>query len=673
MTLPANVAQYLLSIPCLGQDEARNLKVVAFDHRESMSSLYQCDVVVACEDPDLVSSELIGRSGRLIVMNPSQARYIHGEITALYRGERNNRNYLYRFRLEPKLAFLQYRSDQRIFQNMTVPDIVRAVLDAAGIANELVKWSLSSRYEPRLYCTQYGETDFEFVQRLLAEEGLFYFFEQDPQSHSMVISDSNICFKPIEGGNSSLLFRPQSNLAADPLRQQQSISWLQSHFQVHTESVTMGDYNHQKSKLSLVQKAGAEDVTEHYHFSSPQFAEPELGRAYAQRRQQSLAVRKEFIEGQSDCPHLRVGGRFRLQQHPYDGLNKEYLVTEIQISGEQPQALEEGASSQGSSLSVEFEAVPAAVQYRPTHIPAAPRIAGTQTAFVTGPKGEEIYTDSEARVKVQFHWDRASKGDEASSCWLRVSQALAGNQWGALVIPRVGQEVVVAFLNGDPDRPMVMGTVYNGDNKPPYPLPEGKTQTLFKSFSSPGGNGFNELRMDDTKGKEQLYLHAERDLNLLANNQWKETIGEQHHTIVGQNHHLDVSKDWDVKVSENTHQKVEQSASVETGHTTQVKITGSYLGQASQGVQLQAGTQLVMDAAVELTVKAGSSLVKIDPSGVTVEGAMVGLNSPLGGEPVDLEALIAEQTLEGLEPEELAEKFAELDISVDPEYPDIDT
>ena len=409
---------------------------------------------------------------------------------------------------------------------------------------------------------------------------------------------------------------------------QESIYELSAHASIRPGKVTLRDYFFEKTKLRLEHGAQQGDYSalEQYHYRG-NFADPAQGERYAALRQQSHQALARRIEGESDCQRLWAGARFAIKDHPQKSLNAEHILIAVHIQGRQPQSLGEGSSSEGTRFDVQFKAIPASVPYRPLALTPAPRIEGTQTAFVTGPAGEEIYTDKFGRVKVQFHWDREGQYNESSTCWLRVSQALAGNQWGAMVIPRVGQEVIVTFLGGDPDRPIVTGTLYNGTNAAPYDLPAHKTRSTFKSHSSPGGGGFNELRIEDKKGQEQIYLHAEKNLDLYVRNEWKEWVGNEQHTTVANNLNQSVGADQNTIIKQNHNLKVGKNLSQNVGQKAQLKIGGSHVEQAGQDIVLKAGMTLVIQAGVELTLKAGGGLVKLDPSGVTVKGPMVRINT----------------------------------------------
>ncbi|RLU00046.1 MAG: type VI secretion system tip protein VgrG, partial [Ketobacter sp.] len=619
MTVPANVTRFLFQIPSLSE----TLRVVGFDIKAAVSDLFHCEVELACENNALALETLVGKNGLLTLFDERYPQYLHGEIQQIRQGETGNQFTLYTVTLVPKLEFLLYRSNLRIFQQKSVPDIIRQVLKEAGIQGEDVSLDLSSPYPAREYCTQYGETDYHFISRLMEEEGIYYFFEHQFDRHVLVISDHNGRFKPIDG-ETAVRFKERTGMVSD----QESIYELHARASIQPGKVSLRDYFFEKTKLRLDKSEQSGEYTglEQYHYRG-NFNEPSQGARYARLQLEAHQARRQRVEGEADCPRLWPGCRFSVKDHPRQDLNAESILMSVHVQGRQPQSLGEGASNEGSRFSVVFQAMPSDLPFRPMAETPPPRVEGTQTAFVTGPAGEEIYTDQYGRVKVQFHWDREGQYNETSSCWLRVSQGMAGNQWGAMVIPRIGQEVIVSFLEGNPDRPLVTGTVYNGINASPYDLPANKTITTFKSYSSPGGGGFNELRLEDKKGQEQIYLHAEKDLDLYVRNDWKEWVGNEQHTTVGNNLNQEVGADQHTTIKQNHNLKVGTNLSQNVGQAAQLKISGSHVEQAGQDIVLKAGMSLVIQAGVELTLKAGGGLVKLDPSGVTIKGPMVRINT----------------------------------------------
>ncbi|MDE1463291.1 type VI secretion system tip protein TssI/VgrG, partial [Spartinivicinus poritis] len=306
----------------------------------------------------------------------------------------------------------------------------------------------------------------------------------------------------------------------------------------------------------------------------------------------------------------------QLQNYDDPRYDVQWLVDDVWHYGSQPQSVEEFTGSSNSGYSNKLHASPRDHVFKTQPVAPKPKIRGSQTAFVTGPKGEEIYCDKYGRVKIQFHWDRDGKYDENSSCWVRVRQPLAGNKWGDLLIPRIGTEVLVKFINGDPDQPIIMGCLYNGKDKPPYKLPDHKTRTTFKTNSSPGGDGFNEIRLEDKKGNEEVFIHAQKDLDIQVKNDKREHINNERHLNVDNcsyehlkgKFHQKIDGNYNLNVNKDIHTIINDSLHSTTG----VK----YSIQAGNEIHIKAGDKIVFDAGVEMTLKGGGSQAKINPSGV---------------------------------------------------------
>lgn len=623
MNAPANVTRFLFEVPGLSAEWRTALRVVGFEAEQALSTPYRCELELACENPALDLQAMIGQSAVLTLFDARDPQYLHGEITAACHENSGTRFTFYRVAIEPRLAVLGYRRNLRIFQDRTAPEIVQQVLDEAGINGRHIRPELNGRYPVRTYCTQYRETNLVFIQRLLAEEGIFYFFEHSHECHTLVLADNKRSFKPVVGA-STVRYRQRSGMVAS----EESIHTLSAHHRICTGKVSLRDYHFQKSQLKLEAELQTEPFARLEAYRYPgHFAEPDEGKRQAERQLQAHQAEAFTVQGQGDCLRLAVGKRFQLEEHPLGELNSEYVITATQLLGRQPQSLEENATAEGSRFEIAFHGIPASTDYRPPRQDGKPAIEGSQTAFVTGPRGEEIYTDQYGRVKVQFHWDRDGGYGEKTSCWVRVSQGWAGNQWGSMVIPRIGMEVIVGFLNGDPDQPLITGVVHNGASPPPYALPANKARSTFKSLSTPGGGGYNELRIEDKKGHEEIHLHAQKDLDLYVKHDLKEWAGNESHLTVQNHQHQKIDNDQHITVNKAWRRSIGQTLSQQIGQDYQLKISGSAMEQAGQTVSLKAGMTLVIEAGTELALQAGSGFVKLDPTGVIIQGASVRINS----------------------------------------------
>jgi type VI secretion system secreted protein VgrG len=507
---------------------AHSLRVVRFTGHESISQPFQLEITVVCDDHELSSGSVVGRSATFAIHvgDGSQAvrepRVIHGVVSRFAHGDTGKARTAYRVTLVPALSSLRLRVDSRIFQGLTVPQIVADVLLRSGfppvepqdrerrdrVPVNGYQMTLVHAYRPREYCVQYRESDWDFILRLLEEEGLHYVFEHDESAHYLVISDAPTGHAPLTSG-ARIPLRP----GAGALAPEEHVSRFHFVEEVRPARVVVSDYSFERPGLSLEARAQTGGDLGSEVFEHPgDYDVPAVGSSVAQLRLEELQASRWAGEGDSNSARLLPGRTFWLTEHPCAELNRGYLITRVEHRGSEAHG--EGDADTLERYSCRFEVIPADVAFRPARRTARPILPGIQTAIVVGPPGEEIHTDEHGRIKVRFHWDRSGKLDDRCSCWIRVAQASAGAAWGSMFLPRVGHEVVVDFLEGDPDRPLVTGSVYHAANVPPYVLPAEKTKSTLKTNSSPGGGGSNELRFEDLKGAEEVYLHAQKDLDI---------------------------------------------------------------------------------------------------------------------------------------------------------------
>jgi type VI secretion system secreted protein VgrG len=520
---------------------------------------------------------------------------------------------------------------------------VTQILKDGGITSERFDFRLQNQYKPREYCVQYRETDLNYISRLLEEEGIFYFFEHSEEKHVLVFADSTVAYQQIQG-EGEVTYNPSRGLVPE----EEYVYGLAFSRRILSGKITRRDFNFEKPALDLTAQDEADSFKKLEIYDYPgNYLDQERGKKLAKIRLQEAITFKEMAEGSSVCSRFIPGFTFKLTDHEREEFNQEYLLVEVMTTGSQPQSLQEEVGAEaGATFSNEFLCIPSSVTLRPGRITPKPVVEGIQTAIVVGPKGEEIYTDEYGRVKVQFHWDREGKADEKSSCWIRVSQAWAGANWGAMFIPRIGHEVIVDFIEGDPDRPIITGSVYNGGLLPPYTLPDEKTKSTIKSRSSIGGKGSNEIRFEDKKGEEQFLFHAEKDMDIRVKNDRKEFIGNDRHLIVKRDkaqkverdEHSLVDRDKITEVTRDLHLKVGGKQAIEITGSRSVTVKGDVIEgfrsnhsrEVSGDLYLKA-MGVVVEGMKELTVKVGGNFIKIDPSGVTIVGTMVKINS--GGAP----------------------------------------
>ncbi|MHC8319838.1 type VI secretion system Vgr family protein [Pseudomonas sp. GB2N2] len=638
MSRSANTAQFALHIPSVRHD----FKVLAFDGVEAISALYAIKVELVSEHPDFDLESLLSQPAFLQFGHNGEG--LHGHIEDVRTGEPGKRLTRYHLKLVPRLHYLQFSYDQRIFQNLTAPQVIAQVLKGHGIQADTFAFHVSTSPE-REYCTQYGESDFEFIQRLCAEDGIAWHHQHSPQGHVLVFTDDQTWFPKL---GATPYLQPSGMVAEHPVVRQFSTG-----FSSRTSTVTRRHYDFRRPSLLLESRFAAEFTPELEDYRYPALIENEqLGKQLARQALERHRVDYQLVEGESDQPCLRSGHFFDLAEHPRKGCNDLWLLLNVTHTGKQPQALEEAIThdiqpedgfTQGYRN--RFSAIPWDVFYRPP-LRKRKTLLVSQTARVTGPASEEIYCDEYGRVKVEFHWDRAEHDNEKSSCWLRVSSHWAGPRFGAVTIPRIGMEVVVTYLDGNPDHPLITGCVPNKVNAVPYPLPENKTKTVLRSHSSPHTGGYNELSIEDRAGQEQIYLRAERDLEQLILNDSDSKIGNDRREQITRDSHSLINNDRFEQVDRN-------SASLIKGdelHTTQgarhtviggnevISITGNSSLTAQGALVIQAGphahvtaNNVVVKGGQSLTWECGGHFIVINASGIFSSVAIVVGGAPLAG------------------------------------------
>jgi type VI secretion system secreted protein VgrG len=550
--------------------------VTHFEVEEALDEPYLAAVTLRISDPDADPVELLGSNAALVLERHDRARRICGIVRAVWEAEPDLDVITARLELAPALWALSLRRDTRIFQEKTAPEILDAVLnEALGEYGRSARMELSATYPKREYCVQYQETDLDFVHRLMEEEGISYAFDHEGDVEVMVLRDANAAFARAPGAEEPLEI--QSNVA-----QAHDLEVLHAFERRHvhaTTSVVLREFDWTLSSSTLEDEQRAEDARgrdresyEHGHGRTLTLSDYDAG---ARRYQAHDAARQKLVRQEAHRARDVVGlglGRvagfapgttFEVMGHETVGVDGEYLVTRVRHA-----SLPAGGDREAEPYHNRFECIPLAVPYRPARRTPKPNISSIQTATVTGPAGEEIHTDEHGRIKVRFHWDRVSPADETSSCWIRCEQAWAGAGWGFFWQPRVGMEVVVHFVNGDPDRPLVTGCVYNGANALPYPLPDEKTKSTIKSNSSPGGGGSNELRFEDKAGSEEIFTHAQKDQN--------EVVENDHTTLVHHDQTIEVDNDQRQTIGNDQTETVHGDQDLSVGGNRRVHVQGNF-------------------------------------------------------------------------------------------------
>ncbi|MDR3073124.1 MAG: type VI secretion system tip protein VgrG [Deltaproteobacteria bacterium] len=606
--------------------------VYAFDGVEEAHEPYSFLVDLVHRSPAVNLNGLCGKRACLSITDRSGgARHVHGLIKSLRQLRTGGGFTHYACELAPRLAFLDMVRDQRIFQQLSVVEIIRRILREQGFTDEEYEFALAEQYPPREYCVQYGESSLHFISRLCEEEGIFYYFAHSADNH-------RVCFADREGGR---LMEGESSVRCHSGNGQRPdtavVNSLAFRTRVNSNAATYTDWNFARPRLDLTVTATEQDpaaapVPEGMRLE--RYAHPHIhslrdpGDRYARLQLARQTVFSSWIEAGSDIARFLPGFAFSLEGHPRAECNASWLAVRVGHHGEQPAVLEETTpDGRGFTYASTVAAIPASRRFVPECRHLKQKVPGRQTALVSGPEGEEIHVDRHGRVKVRFHWDREGQGGGNASCWLRVSRSWAGNGHGALAIPRIGQEVIVGFMEGDPDRPVVTGRVYNARALPPYALPRNKTRTVFRSQSTPGRSGkkkrgFNELSFEDKAGRERFFVHAEKDAHFFVKNDWGERIRNERHSTVrhdsfslvkGEDHHR-AAADRKVEVHKDDHLHVRGDS--------HLRVSGRRLLKAGQEAHYL-GERIVVEAAVELTLKAGDSFLRLNPAGVLAEGRRV--------------------------------------------------
>jgi len=468
------------------------LLLAGFHGREEISQPFVFDLELLSEDPNLDPADLLRTPISIGVLLPDgEMRRIHGQVRSFgYEGRRGELSF-YRAEMVPWLWFLSLSKDCRIFQNMSVPDILEEVF--AEEEGAQFKTQFAQDYAEREYCVQYRESNLNFVSRLMEEEGIFYFFEHAEDGHTLVLTDYPQ-MKPCDG-------QDEVRMYSGPVPQEDVVRSLTQKQSVYTGTVTLADYDQLKPSLDLKSSMAGEEPDEIYEYQKNLFTELDDGERYARIALEREEAKHHVVRGQSTCRGFQAGRRFELTNHDRREANQEYAILEVSHTARTGSYV---AGGNPGELDYEnrFVAIPHGTSYRPPLRAPKPSMPGDQTAQVVGPAGEKINVDEHGRVKIQFHWDRLGGNDDNSSCWVRVSQNWAGKNWGGMFIPHVDQEVIVSFLEGDPDRPIITGRVYNAEHMPPQDLPANKHKSIIEDDYG------NELVFDATPGDEHIRIHS---------------------------------------------------------------------------------------------------------------------------------------------------------------------
>ncbi|HFO4497475.1 TPA: type VI secretion system Vgr family protein [Escherichia coli] len=653
--------------------EPDTFAVVNFRLIQNQSYPFVMSVDVASDSFMQTAEMLLEKKATLTIWQGAVAqRYVTGVVAGFGMQENNGWQMRYHLRIEPPLWRCGLRQNFRIFQQQDIRTISATLLNENGVT----EWTplFYEDHPAREFCVQYGESDLAFLARLWAEEGIFFFerFAADSPEQKLTLCDDVAGLS--QAGE--LPFNPDTSAGAET----ECVSMFRYEAYVRPSSVQSQDYTFKVPDWPGMYEQQGENLNgqlEQYEiFDYPgRFKDEQHGKDFTLYQMDSLRSDAEKATGQSNSPRLWPGTRFTLTRHPQKMLNREWQVVQSILSGSQPQALH-GSQGKGTTLGNQLEVIPADRTWRP-RLQNKPKVDGPQSAIVTGPAGEEIFCDEHGRVRVKFHWDRYNPATEASSCWVRVSQAWAGPGFGNLAIPRVGQEVIVDFLNGDPDQPIIMGRTYHEDNRSPGSLPGTKTQMTIRSKTYKG-SGFNELRFDDATGKEQVYIHAERDQINVINHNEATTIGNDRSEVVGhdevikitndkkhttghdetwlighdrrtaitqddylvitRDHKVEIGKDHIETVGNHRKEQIAANYSQQTGGSYDHQVKGESFLDAGERIKQQSA-EILLDAGQRMVLRGPGGKITIDGGGVTIEAGNIYLKGNVSASTGDSPAI----------------------------------
>ncbi|UAY97060.1 type VI secretion system tip protein TssI/VgrG [Dickeya dadantii] len=543
--------------------------VVDFELSEALNQPFALSLNLASSQPGIDFGAVLDQPCELMVWYEGELqRRVSGIVSRFAQGDTGFRRTRYQAEVRPALWRLGLRTNARIFQTQKPDAIIGTLLEEAGITD--YAFALRHDHAVREYCVQYRESDLAFIHRLAAEEGLFYYHEFEAGKHRVVFADDAGALTK----GPELFF----NLATQGLSEGAYVRRFRYAEAVSTAEVALKDYSFKTPAYGLLHNRMSSELDHqresYQHFDYPgRFKQDPSGKAFTGYRLDALRAGAMTGAGESNAAELRPGGTFTLTEHPNPAFNLAWQVVAVTHSGQQPQALEEESGGEPTTISNSFEVVKATTTWRAA-MPYKPMVDGPQIATVVGPAGEEIYCDEFGRIKLQFPWDRYGASDDQSSCWVRVSQGWAGGQYGLIAIPRIGHEVVVSFLEGDPDQPIVTGRTFHATNPSPYPLPANKTRTSLRT-STHKGAGFNELRFEDQAGQEEVFIHAQKDMNTVVLNNRSTGVGVDHAENVGRDQVSVVGRHQVLKIVENQATDIQGAQKIAIGAGRETDVTGN--------------------------------------------------------------------------------------------------
>ncbi|MEQ9910036.1 type VI secretion system tip protein VgrG [Pectobacterium odoriferum] len=597
----------------VGALPAPTFAVVDFQLSEALNQPFALSLNLASALPDMDFGTVLDQPCELMVWYEGiLQRRVSGIVSAFAQGDTGFRRTRYQADVRPALWRLGLRTNARIFQAQKPETIIGTLLEESGITD--YAFALRHDHAPREYCVQYRESDLAFITRLAAEEGLYFFHEFEEGKHRVVFADDAGALSK----GPELFF----NLATQGLSEGEYVRRFRYAEAVSTAEVALKDYSFKTPAYGLLHRKMSGELANqresYQHFDYPgRFKKDPSGKAFTGYRLDALRAGAMTGSGESNAAELMPGSSFTLTEHPNLALNIGWQLVAITHSGQQPQALEEESGGEPTTYSNSFEVISAKSTWR-ADLPYKPMVDGPQIATVVGPAGEEIYCDQYGRIKLQFPWDRYGASNDQSSCWVRVSQGWAGGQYGMIAIPRIGHEVIVSFLEGDPDQPIVTGRTFHATNPAPYPLPANKTRTSIRT-STHKGAGFNELRFEDQAGQEEVFIHAQKDMNTVVLNNRTTSVTADHTESVGGNQAVSVVKDQSTEI------QGQQTLAVTKNRNTVVDDNDSLQVKNNIAIQSQKGDILIATDKGFIGIGA-DGVINIKGTHIVINGQQIDLN-----------------------------------------------
>nr|WP_250211153.1 type VI secretion system tip protein TssI/VgrG [Morganella morganii] len=607
----------------IGRLPEQTFQVTEFSLSESLSSLFSLTISAVSQLPSITFEEHLGSAASLTVTRDGvKVRTVQGLLASAEQGNTDGNKTWYHFLIRPEMWIMTLNQDSRIFQKQSVPEVLATLLDETHVKNEL-KFYQDELHQKRDYITQKRESAYDFWCRLAFEEGINFWFEEGPK---LFYSDNHLGMT----AGINLTYNPQADT---DISDSTAFSWRYAE-QLCSDVIIQKDYNPDRPSYPFQHEVTGEVHKQHPVYESyGRYRDDETGKLFTQLRYEQSQNQRQTGTAGTNCFALMPGKIFSLKNHPSDSMNKAWQVITVNHHGIQP--LADNGGGEGTKFSNTVQFIPGTREWRPPYR-FRPQADGDELATVVGPEGEEIYTNEQGAVKVYFHWDRRGNPDHSASCWVRVAHGWNGDGFGFMSIPRIGQEVIVSYLSGDIDRPIITGCTYNGRNNPPLNLPKEKTRTTFRTRTHKG-DGFNELRFEDSAGEEEIYIHAQKDMNAhiehdatwhiqhdlkrrIDNNSHTELTGDEHVIIKGSQKHQ-TSGDVSLHIKGEQHTRADKNLVTESGQQTHHLSDG----------------KIIIEAGTEITLKVGNSFVRITPGAIFTSGNLnIGDSGPGSGVPVRL-------------------------------------